>query len=458
MRSLAILPSGSKQRDLMNEENSAFQRWPLAVAGLVGLAWIVMSAWFVQRLIGWTVVPQLLPHEIGGMIAGLAAPLALIFAVAALVERGQRAHRALARLETQIERLSNPHAAAESGLREVVRQLHEEAASLQVVVDRASASAANAGDSFAASVQIMTEAADHAVARTPHGGEALRAQAESLAQTVHRISGQLETIQEVSAEQAGVVENAGQVATAGVRSLTVALERQAQETVGRLEGIAAGAGDRVAAAAAVALAKAEELADALAHKTNEAGAALESMVGRVADRVTGTVETAATRASDLTWNLEQQVGEAGKVFEEVIERAAERMGGATDSAVAESRGLAHELEQRASAVAGALDAAAATSAALLTETTAAAAQRLQDLAEAFGQQATDAARHWRPRLIGPRAALPRAAKPPRSGCAAWTSRRWSPAGRSKRRRAKPSSAMPRRQRRRRPGPVPWAKS
>ena len=58
----------------MNEEPSATERLPSAVAGLVGLVWIVLAAWFVQRLIGWSLVPQLLPHEIGGLIAAPAAP------------------------------------------------------------------------------------------------------------------------------------------------------------------------------------------------------------------------------------------------------------------------------------------------------------------------------------------------------------------------------------------------
>ena len=51
---------------------------------ILSVAWTVLFAWFVGRSIGWPVIPQLLPYEIGGMIAGFIAPPAAFFALAAM--------------------------------------------------------------------------------------------------------------------------------------------------------------------------------------------------------------------------------------------------------------------------------------------------------------------------------------------------------------------------------------
>ena len=38
--------------------------WLLATTAL---GWIAASAWYIDRVLGWQTVPELLPHEIGGL-------------------------------------------------------------------------------------------------------------------------------------------------------------------------------------------------------------------------------------------------------------------------------------------------------------------------------------------------------------------------------------------------------
>ncbi len=67
-------------------------------AGL-GAAWLVYFSWFISRTVGWSVVPQLLPHEVGGVAAGMAAPAAVLFAIAAFVAHRQRLNWRLRELD-----------------------------------------------------------------------------------------------------------------------------------------------------------------------------------------------------------------------------------------------------------------------------------------------------------------------------------------------------------------------
>ena len=60
--------------------------WLLATTAL---GWIAASAWYIDRVLGWQTVPELLPHEIGGLIAGILAPSAVLFALAAWIVRDQ---------------------------------------------------------------------------------------------------------------------------------------------------------------------------------------------------------------------------------------------------------------------------------------------------------------------------------------------------------------------------------
>lgn len=58
--------------------------WLLA---LVAIGWIAICIWYIHRAIGWQSVPQLLPYEMGALIAGALAPPAVLFALAAWTVR-----------------------------------------------------------------------------------------------------------------------------------------------------------------------------------------------------------------------------------------------------------------------------------------------------------------------------------------------------------------------------------
>ena len=76
--------------------------WLLA---LIAFMWIAASLWYINRVIGWQTIPQLLPNELGGLIAGVLTPPAVLFALAAWAVRDQQMSYDIAVLEQQIWRM-----------------------------------------------------------------------------------------------------------------------------------------------------------------------------------------------------------------------------------------------------------------------------------------------------------------------------------------------------------------
>ena len=70
-----------------------YLRYRLPVIGGVVLsaAWVAASVTFIAEHIGWRDLLLLLPHEVGGMAAGMLTPLALLWMVIGFFERGPAA-------------------------------------------------------------------------------------------------------------------------------------------------------------------------------------------------------------------------------------------------------------------------------------------------------------------------------------------------------------------------------
>ena len=60
------------------------------IAGVIlSAAWLKGAYHYVENMLGWANLGELLPHEVGGIAAGAFTPLALLWMVIAFWERGQ---------------------------------------------------------------------------------------------------------------------------------------------------------------------------------------------------------------------------------------------------------------------------------------------------------------------------------------------------------------------------------
>jgi hypothetical protein len=58
-----------------------------ATGVIISAIWLVGAALYVQRTVGWSNVSQLMPHELGGFLAGILTPIALFWMIAAFILR-----------------------------------------------------------------------------------------------------------------------------------------------------------------------------------------------------------------------------------------------------------------------------------------------------------------------------------------------------------------------------------
>ena len=96
----------------------------LSIAALTAsVAWLMASAYYVLEHLGFEELTALLPHEIGGMVAGIAVPIALLWIVVAFYERS-KLYRAEARaLRWHLKQLTYPSDAAETRVAEITETL-----------------------------------------------------------------------------------------------------------------------------------------------------------------------------------------------------------------------------------------------------------------------------------------------------------------------------------------------
>ncbi|MGH6959582.1 MAG: hypothetical protein ACREE7_03785, partial [Dongiaceae bacterium] len=77
------------------------------IAVIVSIGWIALALFYVNRRIGWQNLYTLSPGELGGIIAGVIAPVALLGVLAVLERRGLEEARNRALLRDQLEALTD---------------------------------------------------------------------------------------------------------------------------------------------------------------------------------------------------------------------------------------------------------------------------------------------------------------------------------------------------------------
>ena len=153
----------------------------LSIVGVLASAgWIVVSLHYIQNQMGWPNLFNLLPHELGGMAAGILTPLALIWLVVALLERGTQLRRESAALQWHLKQLTYPSARAEGRVSEVTESLRRQARELTKVTEDASSRAEAVTDAVRRRVAELAKVSEDADLRAQSVAELLRRQTEDL--------------------------------------------------------------------------------------------------------------------------------------------------------------------------------------------------------------------------------------------------------------------------------------
>ena len=116
-------------------------RLPIIGGVVLSAAWLAASITFIAQHIGWRDLLLLLPHEVGGMAAGMLTPLALLWMVIAFFERGRRLRHDTEALGRNLHRLAYPSAGAQTRVNEITEALRRQARELTPASEEAAARA-----------------------------------------------------------------------------------------------------------------------------------------------------------------------------------------------------------------------------------------------------------------------------------------------------------------------------
>ena len=88
-------------------------RRTLSLAAVVTVLWLIGVAWYIVAFIGSDALAGMLPHELGLVVAGITAPLLLLWLLVAFVVRGQALKEHTELLASRLAELTFPDASAE---------------------------------------------------------------------------------------------------------------------------------------------------------------------------------------------------------------------------------------------------------------------------------------------------------------------------------------------------------
>ncbi|MFQ5953983.1 MAG: hypothetical protein ACE5JZ_02855 [Kiloniellales bacterium] len=313
-------------------------RWLLSGPALAAV-WLVGCFAYFHFVIGWEVLPFLLPHEIAGFLAGSIAPLALIWLVTSYRRRGMALERTLDALQRTVAQLTYPAEGAEGRVQEITEALRRQSEMLTGASDHALSQVRQIEANFRQHCHDMGEAAEHAAA-----------QARFVRETLHQQYDRLAAMSEQMVQRSNDVFSA--------------VSRQ----TGELDKALDQAADQASQIGAAISAQGEALS-AAAKRTADWAAELDNSIRKLGPSLEASVEKAAQGAGEIS---------------RAIERHSKQLDGAAGRMTAFTEDMVRSLRQRLDELLGSTNLALAK----IGEVGDAFRQRTQELPDAADQAAS----------------------------------------------------------------------
>nr|MBC8158409.1 hypothetical protein [Alphaproteobacteria bacterium] len=152
-----------------------------AIGGVVlSVGWLALSLYAVNEQLPLSELLSLLPHELGGLAAGVLTPIALLWMVIAFYERGHQLQRETESLRWHFRRLAYPSDRAEKRVTEVSEVLRAQARELTRASEEASARAREVTEMVHRRTLELAQVSEDADLRAQAVAETLRRQTEDL--------------------------------------------------------------------------------------------------------------------------------------------------------------------------------------------------------------------------------------------------------------------------------------
>ena len=147
---------------------------------ILTLFWLVASLNFLFNNLTLADISQLLPHELGGIAAGIVTPIALMWIVVAFFEKTRIYQVESQALKWHLAQLTYPSDSAESRVAEITQSLRAQTVALTYASQDVGLRASNATDLIRRQTSALALASEEATTKADSAGNKLRQQAEDL--------------------------------------------------------------------------------------------------------------------------------------------------------------------------------------------------------------------------------------------------------------------------------------
>ena len=200
-------------------------------AVITSIAWLVASGVFLIEGLKLSDLMALLPHELGGMAAGVVTPLALLWIVVAYFERSKIYEKEAFALRWHLNQLTFPSDDAHVRTTKITDVLRDQAKLLTQASEEASRRAQAASDLIRVQTASLIAASEKTSLNADSVGEKLRQQVEDLVTASDRAIARAREAGNVLHHQSHDLINVSQKAASRTEDITHALKKSGEDLI-----------------------------------------------------------------------------------------------------------------------------------------------------------------------------------------------------------------------------------
>ena len=156
----------------------------------VSIFWVLLCLIYIHSTLGWSFGSQMLAHELGALVAGMAAPLAFLWLAMAYFRRGYDVRDHTEALRRQLEMLTYPAEEAEARISQVSEALRKQAEELSRASDKATIDIGQLSSALREQTEALSEVSEKASGEAVSLKEAISGQTKSLTDLADRFADQ----------------------------------------------------------------------------------------------------------------------------------------------------------------------------------------------------------------------------------------------------------------------------
>ena len=196
-------------------------------AALLSIGWVYGVYDYIETAFGWSTLSELMPHEVGGLAAGLVTPLALLWLIVAYLERSRLLEQESQALRWYLRRMVYPSETAQERVRDITDSIRGQTAELTRASEEALLRSRAIHDLLRARGVELAEVSNEADIKAKEAEDTLRRQAEDLVNVSDRAIDRAREVGNVLHHQAHDLVNVSERASSRTENIADTLKRRA---------------------------------------------------------------------------------------------------------------------------------------------------------------------------------------------------------------------------------------